>query len=105
MPSPVAWLATFLFVVLVWVLFRAPDFGTAVRVYEGLFGLSGLAGEFKWRAIAAAAAFAMFGPTSWVLVHKLPPHRWIAVLFAVLFVIVLFKIGDDANYEFIYFQF
>ena len=26
-------------------------------------------------------------------------------VFAVLFVLVLFKIGDDANYEFIYFQF
>jgi len=29
----------------------------------------------------------------------------ISVAFAVLFVIVVFKIGDDANYEFIYFQF
>jgi len=27
------------------------------------------------------------------------------VIAALLFVIVLFKIGDDANYEFIYFQF
>jgi alginate O-acetyltransferase complex protein AlgI len=105
MPSPVAWVATFLFVVLVWVLFRAPDFATAIRIYEGLFGLTSFGGEFKWRAIAAAAAFAILGPTSWVLVHKLPPRRWIAIAFAVVFVIVLFKIGDDANYEFIYFQF
>ena len=105
MPGPVAWAVTFLFVVLVWVLFRAPDFDTALRIYEGLFGLTSLGGEFKWRAIAAGAAFAVLGPTSWVLAHKLPPHRWIAIAFAVLFVIVLFKIGDDANYEFIYFQF
>jgi alginate O-acetyltransferase complex protein AlgI len=105
MPWPVAWSVTFLFVVLVWVLFRAPDFATALRVYEGLFGLTTLGTEFKWRTIAAAAVIATAGPTSWVLVHKLPPHRWIAVVFAILFVIVLFKIGDDANYEFIYFQF
>jgi hypothetical protein len=35
----------------------------------------------------------------------MPPWRTLAVAWAVLFVIVLFKIGDDANYEFIYFQF
>ncbi len=35
----------------------------------------------------------------------MPPSRWVAVGFGVLFVLVLFKIGDDANYEFIYFQF
>jgi hypothetical protein len=38
-------------------------------------------------------------------VHRLPPWRSIAIAFAAVFVIVLFKIGDDANYEFIYFQF
>jgi hypothetical protein len=47
----------------------------------------------------------MIGPTAWAFVHKLPPYRSIAIAFAVLFVIVLFKLGDDANYEFIYFQF
>ena len=38
-------------------------------------------------------------------VHRLPPWRSIAVAFAILLVSVLLKIGDDANYEFIYFQF
>lgn len=52
-----------------------------------------------------AAAFAFIGPTAWALVHKAPPARWLAVATALLFVLVLFKIGDDANYEFIYFQF
>jgi D-alanyl-lipoteichoic acid acyltransferase DltB (MBOAT superfamily) len=105
MPSSVAWFLTFAFVTLIWVPFRAPDFSSALRVYEGLLGLTPLGGDFKWRAIVAAAAISMIGPTSWALVHKLPPHRWLAVLFAIVFVIVLFKIGDDANYEFIYFQF
>jgi alginate O-acetyltransferase complex protein AlgI len=105
MPSAVGWGLTFLFVTMVWVLFRAPTFEVALRIYEGLIGLTTLGSGFKWRAIALAAALAMIGPTAWSLVHKLPPYRWIAVAFAILFVVVLFKIGDDANYEFIYFQF
>ena len=105
MPTLLGWALTLLFVVLVWVLFRAPTFDVALRVYEGLFGLTPLGTGFKWRAIALAAAVAMIGPTAWALVHKLPPSRWIAIAVGILFVIVLFKIGDDANYEFIYFQF
>ena len=54
---------------------------------------------------AAAALVAVLGPTAWTFVHRLPPRRWIAIGFAILLVVVLFKIGDDANYEFIYFQF
>ena len=52
-----------------------------------------------------AAAFAIIGPTAWALVHRLTPSRWLAVVAGVLFVLILFKIGEDANYEFIYFQF
>jgi alginate O-acetyltransferase complex protein AlgI len=105
MPSPVGWALTLVFVTLCWVLFRAPDFEAALAVYRALFGYADWGFGFKWRTIALAAAVAMLGPAAWTFVHKLPPQRWIAVAFAVLFVIVLFKIGDDANYEFIYFQF
>ncbi len=45
------------------------------------------------------------GPTAWNAVHRLPPRRSLALAVALLFVLVLLKIGDDANYEFIYFQF
>ena len=61
--------------------------------------------RFKWRTILVAALVAVLGPTAWTFVHRLPPRRWIAIGFAILLVVVLFKIGDDANYEFIYFQF
>jgi alginate O-acetyltransferase complex protein AlgI len=105
MPAPLGWFLTFLFVTLCWVLFRATNFEAALAIYKGLFGLAPLGTGFKWRALLPAAAFAIIGPTAWALVHKLPPARWLAVLTAVLFVLVLFKIGDDANYEFIYFQF
>jgi D-alanyl-lipoteichoic acid acyltransferase DltB (MBOAT superfamily) len=105
MPPVLGWVVTFAFVMLAWVLFRAPSFDAALRIYEGLFGLGTIGTGFKWRAIAAASAVAIIGPTAWNLVHKVPPRPWIAIVFAVLFVLVLFKIGDDGNYEFIYFQF
>jgi len=105
MPQLIGWVLTFAFVVLTWVLFRAATFEGAMRIYEGLLGFGSVGAGFKWRAIAMAAAVALIGPTAWAFVHRVPPRPWIAALFAVLFVIVLFKIGDDANYEFIYFQF
>ena len=105
MPRILGWALTFLFVSLCWVLFRAQTFDAALTMYKGLFGLAGMGDGFKWRALALAAAVAMIGPTAWEAAHKIPPARWAAVLFAILFVVVLFKIGDDANYEFIYFQF
>ena len=105
MPALLGWLLTFLFVTLCWVLFRAPSFEAALAIYKGLLGLAPLGSGFKWRALLPAAAFAIIGPSAWALVHKLPPARWLAAIAAVLFVLILFKIGEDANYEFIYFQF
>jgi D-alanyl-lipoteichoic acid acyltransferase DltB (MBOAT superfamily) len=105
MPALLGWLLTFLFVTLCWVLFRAPSFEAALAIYKGLFGLAPMGTGFKWRALLPAAAFAIIGPTAWALIHRLPPTRWLAVTAAILFVLILFKIGEDANYEFIYFQF
>lgn len=105
MPPLLGWLLTFLFVAFCWVLFRATSFEAAITIYKGLFGLAPLGTGFKWRALLPAAAFAIIGPTAWALVHRLTPSRWLAVAAGVLFVLILFKIGEDANYEFIYFQF
>jgi hypothetical protein len=87
------------------VLFRAESFAASATLYKALFGFAAMGSWFKWRALAVAAAFAFIGPTAYALVERAPPRRWIAVAAAVLFAIVLLKIGDDANYEFIYFQF
>jgi len=105
MPALLGWVLTGLFVVLTWVLFRATSFEAALGIYKGLFGLTEPGAGFKWRALLPALAVALLGPTAWAAVHRLPPRRWLAVLFGLLFVVVLLKIGDDANYEFIYFQF
>ncbi|HEY7383622.1 MAG TPA: MBOAT family O-acyltransferase [Beijerinckiaceae bacterium] len=105
MPAVVGWALTLAFVILTWVLFRAQTFDAALRIYQGLFGLAGWGTEFKWRSIALAAAIAVVGQTAWTAVHRVPPWRVVAVGFAALLALVLFKMGDDANYEFIYFQF
>ncbi|MDP4022614.1 MBOAT family O-acyltransferase [Methylobacterium sp. NEAU 140] len=104
-PTPLGWALTAAFVALTWVLFRATSFEAALAIYKGLFGLAPAGSGFKWRTIAVAALVAMLGPTAWTAVHRLPPRRSLAFGFALLFVLVLLKIGDDANYEFIYFQF
>ncbi|MCJ2096999.1 MBOAT family protein [Methylobacterium sp. J-072] len=104
-PTPLGWLLTSLFVILTWVLFRATSFEAALLIFKGLFGLAPHGSGFKWRTIAVAALVAIVGPTAWAAVHRLPPKRVLAFGFALLFVVVLLKIGDDANYEFIYFQF
>jgi D-alanyl-lipoteichoic acid acyltransferase DltB (MBOAT superfamily) len=104
-PPLLGWALTFLFVMLCWVLFRATSFQAAIAIYKALLGFAPFGTGFKWRQLAVAAAFAMVGPTSWSLVQKIPLTRWAAAILAVLFVFALLKIGDDANYEFIYFQF
>jgi alginate O-acetyltransferase complex protein AlgI len=105
MPHLCGWILTFAFVVFAWVLFRAPTFDAALRLYEAMIGFGPVGHGFRWRTIAAAAAVAMIGPTAWDAVHRAPASRWLSAGFAVLFVLALFKMGNAENYEFIYFQF
>ena len=105
MPDPAGWVLTMLFVIFAWVLFRAPSFDSALRIYQGLLGLAPLGDGFKWRAIALAAAVACLGPPAWAAIQKAPPWRPVAVGVAAVLVLILLHIGDAANYEFIYFQF
>jgi D-alanyl-lipoteichoic acid acyltransferase DltB (MBOAT superfamily) len=105
MPAFVGWALTFLFVVLTWVLFRAQNFEAALTLYKALAGFAPAGHGFKWRTLALAAAFAFAGPTAWAAIRRVPPKPWAALAAAALAAAILFKIGDEANYEFIYFQF
>ena len=96
---------TFAFVALAWVLFRAPTFGAAMAIYGALLGFAPLGGGVPWPMLGVAAAVATLGPTAWDAVHRVPPTRWAAVAGAVVFALVLLRVGDDANYEFLYVQF
>lgn len=120
---------TFLAVVVAWVFFRAPDFGTAFDVLGGMAGVNGvslprgLAGVFRasdwvrfngirWidldgpalPTLGLAMVLAFFAPTTQELVEKRwrPTPAWSAAC-ASLFVLCV--LGMNRPTEFLYFQF
>ncbi len=106
LPDGVAWPATFAFVALAWVVFRAPDLGSALAIYRALVpGHAPTGGGLTWALLAVAAALSTIGPTAWTLAHAARPRIWVGVAAALVLVAVLVKVGDDRNVEFIYAQF
>ena len=60
-----------LFVILGWVLFRAPDFATAGAMFAGMAGFNGLLGAAEWPAVLAVAAMvSLLGPTTKEFVER-----------------------------------
>jgi len=105
LPGAVGWALTFLFVVIAWVLFRAPSFEVAGRLYAIMAGAAPLGSALKWRLLLPAALFAMLGPTAHHIASEARPSRGLALALALGLVLLLLKLGDEQNYEFIYFRF
>jgi alginate O-acetyltransferase complex protein AlgI len=105
LPAVLGWALTFLFVALAWVLFRAPSFETAGYLYAIMAGGAPLGVALKWRLLLPAALFAMLGPTADEIARRARPSLWLALALALGLVLLLLKLGDEQNYEFIYFQF
>jgi D-alanyl-lipoteichoic acid acyltransferase DltB (MBOAT superfamily) len=105
LPAALSWLLTFSFVTFAWVLFRAPSFETAGRLYAVMVGAAPMGAALKWRLLLPAALFATLGPTAHELAMKARPSRGLAVALALALVLLLLRLGDEQNYEFIYFQF
>jgi D-alanyl-lipoteichoic acid acyltransferase DltB (MBOAT superfamily) len=105
LPSIAGWALTFVFVTFAWVLFRAPSFEVAGRLYAIMAGAAPLGAALKWRLLLPAALFAMLGPTAHDIASKARPSRGLAMALALGLVLLLLKLGDEQNYEFIYFQF
>ncbi|MBL8587122.1 MAG: MBOAT family protein [Methylobacteriaceae bacterium] len=105
MPAILGWALTFAFVAATWVFFHAATFDQAIAIFKGLAAAPSPEVAFRWRTLALAAALALIGPTSWDLVTNMQPRRSYALLFALLGVAALLKLGDEASYEFIYFRF
>jgi alginate O-acetyltransferase complex protein AlgI len=105
MPALLGWGLTLLFVVLAWVLFRAPSFEVAERLYVTLAGAAPFGAALKWRLLLPAAGFAMIGPTAYDIAMKARPSKGLGVALAFAFVLLLLELGNEQNYEFIYFQF
>ncbi|MBV8094967.1 MAG: MBOAT family protein [Acetobacteraceae bacterium] len=110
LPRPLAWMATMLFVMACWVLFRSPDFSRAFSILGSMAGLEGFGSIRLDReyllALAAGVALAVFGPTSQeVALTRLAPRPWIAVPVGIAAVWMLLLIGGRLQNVFIYFQF
>jgi len=105
MPAVAGCVLTFLFVVLAWVLFRAPSFEAATRLYAAMAGFAPMGAALKWRLLLPAALFAMLGPTAHDIAQRTPPTRLAALALALGLVLLLLMLGNEQNFEFIYFQF
>lgn len=107
MPTLAAWPLTFLFVVVGWVIFRAPTFEVAMNMLEGMAGLHGLAGSLSGALlISIAAVVSIAGPTTYHVVTRwYRPQPAFAVATALLFVAVVLEVGAGQPKTFIYFQF
>ncbi|MBM9403061.1 MBOAT family protein [Gluconacetobacter azotocaptans] len=105
--APLAWAATMLFVILGWVLFRAPDFPTATRMLRAMAGLHGVGrapihdAALFWIALAVA----VIGPSSQDAVSRMRPSPLLAAPAGIAFVFLLLLIGGRIPDAFIYFQF
>ena len=129
LPAVSAQALTFLAVVVAWVFFRAPDFGTAFDILGGMAGMNGVSlprslapvlGGIDWFSfngirwfeldgpglptLGLAMVLAFFAPTTQELVDKLwrPTPAWSAAC-ASLFVLCV--LGLNRPTEFLYFQF
>jgi alginate O-acetyltransferase complex protein AlgI len=105
MPGALGWLLLMLFLLVTWVLFRAPSLAAAGHIYAAMATGVGLERTDALRTILLAAAFALIGPTSQDIAARLRPKGWLVPAAALATVLLLFKLGDGPAYEFIYFRF
>ena len=113
LPAPVGWLLTMLFVLVGWVMFRAPDPATFVSIADSMIGLGPHAGGWggpdgRMDVIFEAIVPALMIPSSheWLEIFKRhQPRAAGIVLTAVLAAYCVLVVGKGAPAEFIYFRF
>jgi D-alanyl-lipoteichoic acid acyltransferase DltB (MBOAT superfamily) len=108
LPVGLAWFVTVAYVVLLFVLFRAPDFGTAANMFAGLRGSEGF-GEL-WPVatllpIAVAGTVALLKLPAFELAFRVKPSWPAALVFVGLSTFCVLKVGEGQPLSFIYFQF
>jgi alginate O-acetyltransferase complex protein AlgI len=120
----VGWLATFAAVVFAWVLFRAPDIQTAVRIWQAMVGLQAgmeqpLSATFWLMAIAAAMACITLPNSQQLVLHIddrassswrgylswRPNAAWGLTLGMLLALVIVWTWHISSVPEFIYFNF
>ena len=108
LPAVAAWAITTTFVVLLFVLFRAPDLATAGHMFAGLAGKNGLGTLWPVATllpilIAGTVALIKVPTFEWAM--RVQPSWPAAVGFVLLSVICVLAVGAGAPLSFIYFQF
>ena len=108
LPPPLGWAATMSFVIVCWVMFRAPTLSSAVAIWRSILGLHGWAGATlasPW-ILPVGVAVALLGPTSQrVALELAQPSPWLAGIVALALVATILQIGGHIPNAFIYFQF
>lgn len=109
LPAPVGWILTFLFVVMTWIFFRAPDMATVTSLLGSMFGVGSAVASvslhvFNLQILAIAAVIAMVGPTSQVVAAR-PPRPWMAYAVGLTGALIVAEIVSSPPEPFIYFQF
>ena len=108
LPTFAAWLLTLSYVVLLFVLFRAPDLTTASHIFQGLLGEGG-AGTFWTFAMAwpilLGGTLALIKIPTYELAMRLRPNWQTATAVVVIAVFCVLEVGKGQPQSFIYFQF
>jgi len=115
LPPLLGWLATFVFVILAFVPFRAESFAAAWHIlwpalgatgFEFVFdGLEAVRSQYLW-TLPLALLLVLFGIESQRLVEtRIKPHPVPAAAFGAALAAVVFGLGGPGGAEFIYFQF
>lgn len=111
MPRLLGWALTLGFVMLGWVLFRAPDFASAARMFTAMAGPPWVGGTVlmdttQTVALLAGCIAAVAGPASQVFaLERLRPLPWVGAAAGVVLFLMLLLVGGRVPNEFIYFQF
>jgi hypothetical protein len=106
LPTPLAWLATTLFVLAGWVIFRAPNFTNAVGLLRSMIGLNGFGGRFdEVGLMAVGMLLSALLPSAHAIKDRLEPKPAIAIATGLLAAWCFLKVGKGAPLNFIYFQF
>ncbi|WP_158090102.1 MBOAT family O-acyltransferase [Kiloniella majae] len=111
LPKTISWMTTLLFVMIAWILFRAPDFNVAMGMILSLvevnqFGVTtGNYGANPFLLVIAAGA-ALMGPTSQKIALKSNYNTpFVAAPIALALILIIIQVGSQTHPDFIYFQF
>jgi D-alanyl-lipoteichoic acid acyltransferase DltB (MBOAT superfamily) len=109
LPTLAGWLLTFIFAVVMFGLFRAPDLTTAGRLFSGALGANGMGEpwEEEYVVLLAIAAVLALWPQNGEDFVKiwLRPWRTAGAGLAVAAVFLVLEVGKGQPANFIYFQF